>query len=169
VVSVRRALLRAASIATCALASHAAAGAAHPLHTSLAQLAYEPSRRELTVSVRVFADDFGAAVARAARLRPAAGLPVPEAAMYRYVTSRFALTDAAGRAVPLAWCGVRQAGEMLFLCLRAPAPRPPTGLRLRNALLVEAFDDQVNIVQTTFQASRRTTMFTAGDGAKPLQ
>jgi hypothetical protein len=89
--------------------------------------------------------------------------------MYGYVTSRFALTDARGAVVPLAWCGVRRAGEMLFLCLRAAAPAPPTGLRLRNALLVESFDDQVNIVQFVSNTARRTTMFTAGDGTKTLQ
>ncbi|MEO7522302.1 MAG: DUF6702 family protein [Gemmatimonas sp.] len=156
------------AIAACAIVTGSADASVHPLHTTLAQLQYDASRRELTVSLRVFTDDFSAAVSRHARARLAAGASPPVAAMYRYVTSRFILTDAAGKPVSLDGCGVRRASELLFICLRASVATPPTGMRLRNALLVEWFDDQVNIVQYVAGSARRTTMFTPGDGAKRL-
>jgi hypothetical protein len=89
--------------------------------------------------------------------------------MSRYVTARFTLADAAGRPVPLRWCGARRAGEVIFLCLRAPMRGAPAGARVRSGVLTELFTDQVNIVQASFGGRRRTLLFTPKDGPKVLQ
>ena len=137
---------------------------AHPLHTSLAELAYNPSARTVQVSLRVFVDDFSSAVLRGKPAAPDAPVVVPaDAAMFRYVTERFTLFDRAGRVVPLSWCGARRVGEQLFLCLRAPAAASPAGGRIRNTLLSELFTDQVNIVQASYGGRRRTLLFTSAD------
>ena len=139
---------------------------AHPLHTTLTQLSYDASTRMLNVSVRVFADDFSAAVMPRANV---GGLVIPpDSAMLRYVSGRFVVQGAGGRAIPLTWCGMRRDGEALFLCLRATAQPSPAGARMRNALLSEMFADQVNIVQASYGGTRRTLLFTPKDGMKTL-
>ena len=139
---------------------------AHPLHTTLTQLSYDASTRLLTVSVRVFADDFSAAVMPGGR---ASSLVVPpDSAMLRYVSGRFTLQRSGGGPIPLRWCGMRRDGEALFLCLRAAGQPSPAGARLRNALLSEMFADQVNIVQASYGGARRTLLFTPWDGTKVL-
>jgi hypothetical protein len=139
---------------------------AHPLHTTLTQLSYDASTRVLNVSVRVFADDFSAAVMPGSR---AGSLVIPpDSAMLRYVSGRFALHGAGGGPIPLRWCGMRRDGEALFLCLRATAQPSPAGARMRNALLGELFVDQVNIVQASYGGARRTLLFTSRDGTKVL-
>jgi len=142
------------------------AGFAHPLHTTLTQLSYDASTRVLNVSVRVFADDFSAAV------MPGGGTGTlvipPDSAMLRYVSGRFALQRSGGAPIPLRWCGMRRDGEALFLCLRATAQPSPAGARMRNALLSELFADQVNIVQASYGGARRTLLFTPRDGMKAL-
>lgn len=144
----------------------ARAAFAHPLHTTLTQLSYDASTRVLNVSVRVFADDFSAAVRPGGRTGSVV-IP-PDSAMLRYVSGRFALHAAGGGLIPLRWCGMRRDGEALFLCLRATAQPSPAGARMRNALLSEVFADQVNIVQASYGATRRTLLFTPRDGAKAL-
>ena len=141
-------------------------GVAHPLHTTLTQLSYDASARVLNVSVRVFADDFSAAVMPGSRARTSA-IP-PDSAMLRYVSGRFALRRPDGAAIPLRWCGMRRDGEALFLCLRATAQPSPAGARMRNALLGEMFTDQVNIVQANYGGARRTLLFTPRGGTKVL-
>jgi hypothetical protein len=142
------------------------AGFAHPLHTTLTQLSYDASTRVLDVSVRVFADDFSAAVMPGSR---AGSLVIPpDSAMLRYVSGRFALQRSDGGPIPLRWCGMRRDGEALFLCLRATAQPSPAGARMRNALLSEVFADQVNIVQASYGRTRRTLLFTPRDGMKAL-
>lgn len=148
------------------IVSPARTATAHPLHTTLAELSYDPSARVLNVSLRVFADDFAAGV------MPRAGasahtLP-PDSAMLRYVTERFSVTaDGVGR-LAWRWCGRRREGEVLFLCLRATARASPAGARMRNALLSEVFTDQVNIVRANYAGRRRTLLFTARGGIKTL-
>lgn len=138
----------------------------HPLHTTLAELSYDPSSRALNVSLRVFADDFIAAVAP--RGRGSADVMPPDSAMFRYVTERFSVLPPRARAVALRWCGARRDGDVIFLCLRATDQGSPAGGRMRNALLSEVFSDQVNIVQASYGAGRRTLLFTARDGLKTL-
>jgi len=144
----------------------ARAGFAHPLHTTLTQLSYDASTRVLNVSVRVFADDFSAAVMP--RGRAGDDVIPPDSAVLRYLSGRFALQRAGGGAIPLRWCGLRRDGEALFLCLRAIAQPSPAGARLRNALLSEVFADQVNIVRASYGGAQRTLLFTSRDDVKVL-
>ena len=142
--------------------------AAHPLHASFAELTWDPAARAVTVSLRVFADDFSADVARRTGAPLGAdGLPSDEAA-FRYVAARFSVVTARGESLPFRPCGTRRAGVQLFVCLRAPAAAPPAGARVRSAVLSDAFADQVNVVQASYAGRRRTLLFTSGDGAKAL-
>jgi hypothetical protein len=139
---------------------------AHPLHTTLVQLTYDERGHALEGSIRVFAGDFAAAVAK----RKGAATPsddrVSDAEALAYVSSTFHVTDAAGRAVPLAWCGSRRAGDVLWLCVRASSVAPPNALKLSDQMLCELFDDQINIVQSAAGAKHTSMLFTKGDGAK---
>ena len=147
------------------------AAIAHPLHTSLAEVTYDPAARAVHVLLRVFVDDFSSAVLHARPAAPDAPIVLPpDSAMFRYVSGRFSLADRAGRPVPLRWCGARRAGEQLFVCLRAPATTAPgAGARVRNALLTELFTDQINVVRASVSGRRQTLLFTRGDGVKALR
>jgi len=54
--------------------------------------------------------------------------------------------------------------------MRVPSVRALRGVKLASTLLFENFDDQVNIVQTTYDGHRHSMLFTAGDGhqLKPI-
>ena len=132
--------------------------AAHPLHTTLTQLAYRDADRSVEVTIRVFADDFRAVLAR----------DVTDSATTAYLRSTFTLTDGAGRPLGVVWCGMKRTGDLLWLCLRAPAPRGLSGLRVRVALLFERYEDQINIVQASYEGRRTALLFTHGDPPKPL-
>lgn len=137
---------------------------AHPIHTTLTQVGYDPAARSFTLAVRVFADDFGTALQRSR----GAGVPF-DAAAFAYARQTLTLAGPDGRALPLRWCGARREGEVVWLCLRAPAPRGPAGVSIRNRMHFELFDDQVNIVQATLDGRKRSVLFTRGDGLKRLR
>lgn len=143
---------------------------AHPLHTTLSEISYDPVGRAVRMSLRVFVDDFSSAVLHGRAATPGAAIVVPpDTAMVRYLASRFALLDRTGRVITLRWCGTRRSGDLLFICLRAPAARAPGRPQVRNSILTEIFPDQVNIVQATLGGARQTVLFTPGDGAKTLR
>lgn len=132
--------------------------ALHPLHTTLTQLAYREADGRVEATVRVFADDFRAALGR----------DVTDSTAAAYLRSTFTLADPAGRPLAVAWCGLRRTGDLLWLCLRAPVAQGLSGLRVRVALLFERYADQINIVQASYAGRRAALLFTSGDAPKPL-
>jgi hypothetical protein len=135
---------------------------AHPLHTTLAQLTYDPATGEMRASIRAFANDFAAAVVKR---KGGAAAAVGDPEISAYLAAAFQLTDPSGRAIPWTWCGARREGDVVFLCVRA-AHVPPAA-RISDQLLCELFDDQVNIVQAVSGARKTSNLYTKGDGAKP--
>jgi hypothetical protein len=139
---------------------------AHPLHTTLVQLTYDERTHVLEASIRVFAGDFAAAVAKRAGSKTPDDDRVADADAFKYVTNTLRIIDGSGRAVPLAWCGSRRAGDVLWLCVRASSVAPPNTLELSDQMLCELFDDQINIVQAVAGTKRASMLFTKGDGPK---
>jgi hypothetical protein len=139
---------------------------AHPLHTTLVQLTYDQRSQVLTGSIRVFAGDFAAAIAKRGGTKAPDDDRVTDAAAFTYVNGTFRLTDAAGHPVMLEWCGSRRVNDLLWLCVRAPRTGAPSTLQLSDQMLCELFDDQINIVQTVSGEKHTSALFTKGDGAK---
>jgi hypothetical protein len=162
----RSRLALALSMCLVALGVSARQAEAHPLHTTLVQLTYDERGHALEGSIRVFAGDFAAAVAK----RKGAATPdddrVSDAEALAYVSNTFRVADAAGRAVPLTWCGSRRAGDVLWLCVRASNVAPPNALMIWDQMLCDLFDDQINIVQAATGEKHTSMLFTKGDGAK---
>ena len=161
-----RTMLMVLSLCGCLIAALARVADAHPLHTTLVQLTYDERTRIMESTIRVFASDFAAAVAK----RKGAATPsddrVSDADAMSYVGGTFRFSDASGRAVPLAWCGSRRAGDVLWLCVRAANVAAPNLVKLSDQMLCDLFDDQINIVQATAGAKHGSMLFTKGDGAK---
>jgi hypothetical protein len=160
-----RVLLAAGAIA---MLADVPAADAHPIHTTMSELTLDASRRTVTVQVRMYADDFGATVARRTGARLAADGAPPADAALAYLSHTLVLTDSAGRPLPLAWCGARRIGDAIVVCVRGTASAPLRPARLRNALLFDAFADQVNVVRVSSDGRTRTLIFTRGDDARAL-
>lgn len=131
---------------------------AHPLHTSITELRYDPRTHAVVATVRVFEDDFRGAVARAAGAGGAAG----------YLRSAVVLTGPDGRPVPLQWKQAKRTEDLLWLTLRGTAPAGVRGGSIRNELIFNLHADQVNIVKASYGGTERTLLFTRGAGAKRL-
>jgi len=157
-------------IAALAMAGAATRAGAHPLHSTITEIVIDPARGTLRATVRIFADDLRSAVARTARGRslPADG-PAWDAAVLAYATSSVAVRDARGRMLALRHCGTRGTGDLLWLCLEGDVARDAGVLQVRNAMLCELYDDQVNVVQNGVGGARRSLLFVRGDRFKPLR
>ena len=133
--------------------------ATHPLHTTVTQVAYRDADRTLEITVRAFADDFRAALKADV---------TDSAAAAAYLRSTVTVFDRSGRALPVAWCGLRRVENAFLLCLRAAVPDGPKGLRVRVGILFEQYSDQINIVQASVGGRRTAMLFLSGDQPKPL-
>jgi len=143
---------------------------AHPLHSTITELVEDRGHGLVRATIRVFADDFGTAVARSAkdRVTPSSG-HAWDVAVAAYAATAFGLQDAQGHALPMRSCGARRTGDLLWLCLEASTTQPLSSLRVRNTVLCEVFEDQVNVVQATLATDRRSVLFVRGDTYKPVR
>jgi len=140
--------------------------AAHPLHTSLAEIEYQADRRVLEVSVRLFADDLCAAIG---------GLCEGPAGMSRdstlssYARGSFAVEDDRGVPLRLRWLGAERSGGMVVVRLESDIPRGDyRGVRVLHAMLWERFSDEVNLVQVRHDRRVETLLFTRGNPPKAV-
>jgi hypothetical protein len=133
--------------------------AAHPLHTTHTDLV--ESGREVTVQVRAFSDDLHLAV----RKREGA---VDDSATARYVRGTVSLVDSAGHPVPLTWVGQEAMGDVTLLRFRAAPQGGLSGARVCQAMHMELFEDQVNVLQASYGGRRVSLLFVPGDTPKRL-
>lgn len=140
---------------------------AHPLHTTLTGITFDHQRHTARAVLRVFMDDFGRAVAQHAHVR--SPLDVTNGDALRYVAASFAISGPDSKPLPLSPCGMKRTGDLMWLCVEAVTPLGPDQLTVRDHVLCDLFDDQVNIVQVSLGADKRTILFTPGDGFKSLR
>ena len=139
----------------------------HSLHTTMTELRYEDRARNVRVTVRMFADDLGGALRR----RGATSVPdspAGAAATLAYLSETLVLSTADGRALPLHLEGIHRTGDLLWVTVTSAPVAGLGGLRIRNALLMDVFADQVNIVQVADRGTKRSILFTRGAGTKAL-
>ena len=140
---------------------------AHAIHTTVTQLTVDA--QGVTLSIRAFADDISATVARNAGRPAPADFALPEDAALQYVRAQFMIGDAARGLLRLEACGVRRAQDMYWLCFRAKAPAGVSGMAVRNQILTEMHADQINIVQVEQGAARQTLLFRKGSAPSTIR
>ena len=138
------------------------AAVAHPLHTTITELTLDAGGRKVRAVIRIFANDFDAAVAG-----PRRG-PTDAAARQAYLASRFVLRAADGRQIPLRWRGSRVTDDLLWIELEGDAPAGVRGGTVLSSVAADLFSDQVNIVKARYAGRERTLLFTRGAGPKKL-
>ncbi len=151
-------------IALVVIAATARSLDAHPLHTSLAEIVYDPAAKEIRISIRVFIDDLKKASTAYARAHKSS----PQTMFIDYARSSFIVADRSGHPLGLASCGSKPVGDLMWLCLRAPAPAGIAGLQVAHRVLFDLYADQINIVQASYNGKRSSVLFTRGDGLKKL-
>lgn len=132
---------------------------AHPLHTSFTEITRDRAGGRVSISVRLFADDFGALM-DSLHAQPASRALTLEAVAQRYVAQSLWLSSA-GKRVRLDWCGMRTEGGLTWVCARSAESVRAGQLRLRNALMFDRFEDQISIVRWTIGSASRTLVLSA--------
>lgn len=134
---------------------------AHPMHTAVVEIGYDRASSTAAILIRVFADDFTAALTQD-------GVTPPDSAMSRYARGSMALADRSGRPLRIRWVGAERAGDVVVLHLQAGVPGGLAKVKVLSAFLCERFEDQVNIVRASYDGRAATLLFTRGEPAKAL-
>ena len=136
---------------------------AHPIHTSIAEADYNRTSQKLEVALRVYIDDFEAALsARAKRLITLDQTPPSEfdSLARAYLAETFTIRAPDGRTAARQWVGrnVKADVNELWFFFEISLPGGPEGIRLRHGALGEIFPTQINSVRVRDGDGRKTTL-----------
>lgn len=133
---------------------------AHDFHASVTQMQYNPKERAFEVSIRMFTDDLEKALATASG-GPAHLAPNDknDPLLERYVRQHFAFVNAQKQPVAFDYVGHEIEADANWVYLQLPHADAFAGGQLKQNVLMELFDDQVNLVNIQYQGQKKTFVF----------
>ncbi|MBC3541316.1 hypothetical protein H7U12_16595 [Rufibacter sp. H-1] len=138
---------------------------AHEFHTSITDARYNPKNQTYELSVRVFADDLEEALTR--RHKTTIRLDRSERVnklMAEYLQTHLAISSVKGTRATQKFIGAQEEADAIWLYLEIPAGKVPAGqLWVQNALLMEIFDDQTNILNLEIAGKKRSVLCRVGE------
>ncbi|GAB2573960.1 DUF6702 family protein [Spirosoma areae] len=144
------------------LISLTASRPAHDVHVSVTQMQYNAKERVFEISIRVFTDDLGKALSAASTATVnLAGTPNSKNDPFieKYVQSHFGYVSPQKQPKPFRYVGHEVEVDAHWLYLEMPYTESFRGGLLKQNLLMELFDDQVNMVNITYQGQKKTLVF----------
>ncbi|HEX8336095.1 MAG TPA: DUF6702 family protein [Pyrinomonadaceae bacterium] len=143
--------------------------AAHKYYTSLAQVEYNAEAGSVEVSLRVFADDLEAALTRRAGRKVSLDRTKDaEALVLAYLRDTFEIRNRDGETKALKWVGMELRSDIAWLYVEAEMPEGLAGARLRDHVLFELFEKQVNTVSVRYPGAKADLVFARGDGERAV-
>ncbi|WP_461071637.1 DUF6702 family protein [Spirosoma horti] len=142
------------------LVSLMASRPAHDFHASVTQMQYNPKERVFEISIRIFTDDFEKTLTEAYKSKvnlngPAKQDPLIE----KYVQSHFSYVNSQKQTKPIKYIGYEVETDAHWIYLEMPFAEPLRGSLLKQNVLMEMFDDQVNMVNVQYQGHKKTFVF----------
>ncbi len=142
----------------------AQASTLHDFHTSLAEMNYNTSKKRFEVSLRVFSDDFEEAIQN---LSKNAKLSLDDSEKYKpliqsYLEKHFQIISSNNKRLSMKYLGMETELEGFLLFIEIPCSSIQAGYKFRNSVLVDRFDDQVNLVNIRYKDLKTTLMFLKG-------
>lgn len=141
---------------------------AHKFYVSLATVEHNTADQSLEITMRLFADDLEAAVARETGKPLTHGQPGFDAAVFAVVQRALTVRQADGRPLTLTWVGLENKVDVTWVYVEAPRVPSTTGLTLRDTIFMDLFPEQVNMVHVKDARGRRAIDFRGGDSFKPF-
>ena len=141
---------------------------AHKYHTSVTRVEYNAAERSAEVTIQTFADDLEAIITKRAgkNMRLDASKEADQL-VFDYLQSVFELKRGA-RSNVLEWVGMEVKGGTVWIYVLVKAPEGLSKVLVRNTLLFDLFEDQVNIVNVLYSGKKNSLVFKRG-GAGDVQ
>ncbi len=146
------------------LSGAAVSASAHPIHASVAEADFNHATRKLGVALRVFADDFAAALsARSSRTISVESTPAAEfdALARAYIGDTFVVKGRDRTPVPPTWIRreLKADSNELWLFFELDLPAGVEGALVRHGVLADQFRDQLNSVHIRDGERKATLIF----------
>ena len=133
---------------------------AHDFHASVTQMQYNPKDKAFEISVRVFTDDFEKALSEASKSRINLNANTKQDALIeKYVQAHFGYVSPQKQPKPFKYIGYEIEADANWIYLEMPYAEAFPGGSLKQNVMMELFDDQVNMVNINYQGQKKTFVF----------
>lgn len=155
----------------------------HKVHVSVAQIEFNQKSQSVELVIRIYADDLETAVSqhakRQVKIDPATAGKDKQVCetILAYLRGNLELKTKNGAPVRLNWVGLEWQADMFWLYVEGKMPPASAkaaktdsldGTQLRNRILCDLYEDQVNIVNTKIYNKQVGLMFEPKDGFKSI-
>jgi hypothetical protein len=133
----------------------------HDFHSSITELEYNAASGKYEVAIRVFTDDLEATINAGntgAKLVVDTGASTDEH-IARYMKKAFVIYDKAQKPKPTTFIGKELDGEVTWVYMEVEGVVNPQEIIIYNAVLVDTFSDQKNIVNCKIKGARKSFLF----------
>ncbi|MBC8155090.1 MAG: hypothetical protein H7Z72_19545 [Bacteroidetes bacterium] len=132
----------------------------HDFHTSLTQMQFNPKEKGFEISVRLFTDDLEKALSRETGQKiQITSKPDTDPVIEKYIRKHLSLTDARKQRRPFTYIGHEAEGDANWVYLEMPVDGALKSAEMQQDVLMDLFDDQVNLVNVQVNSQRKTYVF----------
>ena len=142
----------------------------HDFHTSITRMDYNAKEKSFEVSIRVFTDDLESVLSKENGGQKFSVLNNDKNDPYveKYIRKHFAIVTTTKQKKPYSYIGKEQEADATWIYVEVPCPEAITGFSLQNSIMLDFFDDQVNLVNFNYQGQKKSYIFKNEDKVLPL-
>lgn len=142
----------------------------HDFHTSISRVDYNAKEKSFEISIRVFTDDLEKALSKDNGGQKFVVLDNDKNDPYveKYIRKHFALIAASKQKKTYAYIGKEQEADATWVYVEVPCSEAITGFSMQNSIMLDLFDDQVNLVNFNYQGQKKSYIFKNEDKTLPL-
>ncbi|MFC5411417.1 DUF6702 family protein [Larkinella bovis] len=134
---------------------------AHPVHTSVTQMQYNVAEKTFEVSLRIFTDDLEEALTKENNNQRVhlSDKDTNGPLIERYLRKHFGLTTPGRQRKPFKYLGKEAEVDATWIYVEIPYSEPVQGSSLQQSVLLDLFDDQINLVNVSYLSEKKTVLF----------
>lgn len=142
----------------------AGAKPSHAFHTSLAQVTYDAKNKSFEIIIRLFIDDLESALQKETGNT---SIKLDEndkndPLLEKYVQKHFGMFNKNSKRVAQKYIGKEFDVDVMWIYLEIPFSESLNGSLLHNSILLDEYNDQVNMVNIIYQGKKNTLLFKQG-------
>lgn len=144
----------------------------HKFYVSIFQLRHSAEKKRLEITTRIFLDDFNKVLSlryhQTSHLGEENETSQDVALMNRYLSETF-IVEINGQKKPMVFVSKELDNNVLVGYYKINEVPKIKSLKIQNAVLTEAFDDQQNMIQAEFNGKKQSLLLTADNTSGVLK
>ncbi|MFC0185262.1 hypothetical protein SAMN04515674_10323 [Pseudarcicella hirudinis] len=133
----------------------------HAFHTSLTEMNYNAREKNIEISIRIFTDDLEKVLSleNGNQKFIIENNDKNDGFVEKYIRKHFNLINSKNQKKPYNYIGKEESKDATWIYLEMPVNESVSGSKIQNDVLMDIFEDQVNIINLSWQGDKKSFIF----------